>query len=133
METTDLYRVAPVRPVLEGTKRESAKTRLSYIRVTAFHPSVDHAVSDEEMGARDRQSRGEYRALCGTAFLPAPDTRPPGALCPACARILRARATLAPAERRLGYPGGGRRGRHARQGWWSRWWCDEPASGGAGG
>lgn len=100
----------------------ATKDRLFFIWVTAHYPRVDHAVSDAEIAARDAASRGEYRALCGAVFLPAPDTRPPGQLCPACSRFLRARATLPATEQRLDCPRG-HRGRHARAGWWTRLWC----------
>src|SRR2546430_16120370 len=90
--------------------------RVFSIRVTALYPHVDHAVTDEEMVARDRESRGDYRAVCGAVFLPAPDTRAPGRFCPECVRVLRARATLPTVEQRLGHT----RARHARPRWWVR-------------
>src|SRR6266545_6789780 len=93
--------------------------RVFCIWVTALLPKVDHAVTDEEMAARNTESRGQYRALCGAQFLPAPDDQPPGQTCPECARFLRARATERTAEHRL-RDRRGHRGRHARPGWWSR-------------
>lgn len=90
--------------------------RMFSIRVTAFCPRVDHAVTDDEMAARTAECRGEYRAVCGAVFLPAPDVWAPGRFCPDCARVLRARATLPTVEQRLGQ----RRGRHARSGLWRR-------------
>jgi hypothetical protein len=108
------------------------KDRVFFIWVTSHYPHVDHAVSDEEMGARDQESRGEFWALCGAEFLAAPDTRPPGRQCAECVRFLCARATLATTEQRLGHPVGCHRGRHARQGWWSRLWHGESGSDGRG-
>jgi hypothetical protein len=111
----------------------ATKDRVFFIWVTAHYPHVDHAVSDEEMGARDRESRGEFRALCGAGFLPAPGNRPPGRQCPGCVRFLCARASLVTAEQRLGRSAGSQRGRHARPGWWNRLWRGEQGSGGCGG
>lgn len=94
--------------------------RLFTILVTAYYPSVEHAVSDEEMAARNTENRGEFRAVCGAVFLPAPSTRAPGGRCPACARVVGARATLADLAVRLD---GSRpyRARHERRrGWWGR-------------
>lgn len=92
------------------------------IRVTALSPRVDHAVSDAEMAARDVEHRGEYRALCGAVFLPAPDC-PPAPCCPFCLPYLRRqrRSSLPTAGRRQGHSRG-RRGRHARARSWSRLW-----------
>lgn len=55
--------------------------RVWFIWVAAHIPVVDHAVTDEEMAARSVENRGEYRALCGAVFLPAPDDWPPGQRC----------------------------------------------------
>jgi hypothetical protein len=74
--------------------------RVWFIWVTAHYPDVDHAVSDEESAARNVENRGEYRALCGAVFLPAPSSRPPGPACPACDRFLRARVTLPELQKR---------------------------------
>jgi hypothetical protein len=90
--------------------------RVFSIRVTAFSPHVDHAVTDDEMAARSDECRGEYRAVCGAIFLPAPDVWAPGRFCPGCVRVLRARATLPTIEQRLDQ----RQGRHARPGVWKR-------------
>lgn len=106
----------------------ATKRRVFFIWVTALHPRVDHAVSDAEMAARDTEGRGEYRALCGAVFLPAPDTQPPAQPCPACGRYLRAKATLPTPEQRLANRGS-HRGRHARPGWWTRLWCGPEDSG----
>lgn len=97
----------------------TADTRLFTIRVTALFPDVDHAVTDEEMAARNEENRGDYRALCGAVFLPAPSTRGPGRWCPECARFAWARATLADMQDRVG---ASRRAgaRNARSGWWGR-------------
>jgi hypothetical protein len=65
--------------------------RVFFIWVSAQEPTVDHAVTDEEMAARNAEGRGDYRALCGAAFLPAPDDQPPYAECPACLTFLRQR------------------------------------------
>lgn len=94
------------------------ETRTRVIWVTAFYPDVEHAVTDNEMAARGREHRGEYRAVCGAVFLPAPSDRPPGHRCPACQRYVRAQATLPDLRDRLV----GRRRRHAQPGWWERLW-----------
>lgn len=65
--------------------------RLFVIRVTAYHPAVDHAVTDEETAARNAERRGEHRAVCGAVLLPASLDQPPGQRCPACRLIVRAR------------------------------------------
>lgn len=90
--------------------------RMFSIRVTAYCPRVDHAVTDDEMGARSVEGRGEYRAVCGAVFLPAPDVWEPGRFCTECVRVLRARATLPTVEQRFSH----RRARHARPGLWQR-------------
>jgi hypothetical protein len=108
----------------------ATKDRVFFIWVTAHYPRVDHAVSDEEMGARDVESRGEYEALCGEVFLPAPDTVPPGRQCPGCVRFLCARATLATPGQRLTRTDS-RRGRHAKARWWERL-CRDCGDSGAG-
>ena len=74
--------------------------RVFFIRVTALFPDVDHAVTDEEMAARNVEGRGEYRALCTAVFLPAPDDRPPGQPCPACEKTLREKQTPPTAKQR---------------------------------
>ena len=99
----------------------AATERIFFTWITAYYPVVDHAVTDEEMAARNTESRGEYRALCGAVFLAAPDHRPPGSCCPACVRVVRALATLPDMEQRLGRPTE-HQARHARPGWWSRVW-----------
>jgi hypothetical protein len=91
--------------------------RIFFIWVSAHYPLVDHAVTDEEMAARTIENRGEYRAVCGAVFLPAPDDRPPAPCCPACVQLVRARATLPTAQQRFGH-----HARHARISWWSRLW-----------
>jgi hypothetical protein len=62
--------------------------RVFFIWVSAQDPAVDHAVTDEEMAARNTEGRGDYRAVCGVAFLPAPDDQPPYSTCPACVAVL---------------------------------------------
>lgn len=69
-----------------------SSARVFVIWVSAQDPAVDHAVTDEEMGARNAECRGDYRAVCGAVFLPASDDQPPHPTCPACAAILRRRA-----------------------------------------
>jgi hypothetical protein len=96
----------------------ATEERLFAIWVTAHYPDIDHAVTDEEMAARSAEHRGEYRAVCKAEFLPAPDDRPPGQRCPACALIW-LRATLPTVEERLGRPHS--QARHLRAGWFARW------------
>jgi hypothetical protein len=93
--------------------------RLFTIWVTAYYPNVEHAVTDEEMAARNAENRGEFRALCGAVFLPAPSTRPPGGRCPTCVRFDQVRATLPELASRLD-GSHTQRARHGRQGWWGR-------------
>lgn len=45
---------------------------------------VAHEVTDEAFAA----GRGEYEALCGCVFVPAPLVAPPGRPCPACRGVL---------------------------------------------
>jgi hypothetical protein len=94
-----------------------AEKRVFFIWVSAHFPHVDHAVTDEEMAARSAENRGEYRAVCGAVFLPAPDDRPPLRACPECGRSLR---TQVPADQeRLRAPRRDR-ARQTRVGWWGR-------------
>jgi len=62
------------------------------IMLTSAVDGVDHAVTDEEMGAG--RASGTYVALCGARVPAASLTAPPAQSCPPCAVILRARATL---------------------------------------
>jgi hypothetical protein len=106
---------------LPGSAMTTTTDRIFFIWVSAHYPTVDHAVTDEEMAARNTECRGEYHAVCGAAFLPARDDRPPAPCCPACVRLVRARATLPEVERPLGHPTE-HRARHARASWWARPW-----------
>lgn len=90
-----------------AVQARSAELRFTWI--TAFGHGVDHAVTDEEAVA----SRGEYRAMCGTVFLPAAMERPPMPPCPWC--MARVRAHLQAQGAREGLPG-----RHRRASWWTR-------------
>lgn len=89
--------------------------------ITAFGQGVDHAVTDDEVNARRAEHPGEYRAVCGAAFLPAAMESAPRPPCPACLRFLRTRANLSGPEQRLGSPR--RRRRHGQPGWWARVMC----------
>jgi hypothetical protein len=51
-----------------------------------FGARIEHKVTDDAFAA----SQGEYEAMCGCVFLPAPLTAPPGRPCPACLDILTA-------------------------------------------
>jgi hypothetical protein len=89
--------------------------RLFFIWVSAQDVAVDHAVTDEEVGARDVEGRGEFRALCGVAFLPARDDQPPYWPCAGCLGVLRQRAVPQPQPQRR-WRWRVRRARHARVG-----------------
>ena len=65
----------------------SVGERLYTAPITAgFGVRVTHEVTDEAFAA----DRGEYEALCGCVFIPAPLAAPPGRSCPACLDILAA-------------------------------------------
>lgn len=49
---------------------------------------IDHAVTDEECAARGQTNRGEFRAICGTSFLPSAMEDAPGRSCPRCRALL---------------------------------------------
>jgi hypothetical protein len=92
------------------------RARVRCIRVTALSPRVDHAVTDAEMAVRNVEHRGEYRAICGAVFLPAPDCRP-AQCCPFCLPYLLRQPGKRQEHSR------GHRGRHARAHSWSRLWA----------
>jgi hypothetical protein len=52
------------------------------IEVTARDGSLTHHVSDQQMAAA---AEGLPQGLCGSTFVPAALTVPPGPLCPRCA------------------------------------------------
>jgi hypothetical protein len=61
-----------------------------------FGIRVEHEVTNEAFTA----SRGEYEALCGCVFLPAPLVAPPGRPCQACLDVRTAARRAAAARRR---------------------------------
>jgi hypothetical protein len=61
--------------------------RLCTSPITAqFGARIEHEVTDDAFAA----SQGEYEAICGCVFVPAPLTAPPGRPCLACLGILAA-------------------------------------------
>lgn len=67
--------------------------RLYTLPITAqFGARVAHEVTDEAFAA----GKGEYQALCGCVFVPAPMVAPTSRGCPACLGILSASRRAAP-------------------------------------
>ncbi|MGH4007031.1 MAG: hypothetical protein ACRDTH_02495 [Pseudonocardiaceae bacterium] len=70
-----------------GRRGRLVAERLYTAPITAgFGVRVAHEVTDEAFAA----GRGEYVALCGCIFVPAPLAAPPGRPCPACLGVLAA-------------------------------------------
>lgn len=61
---------------------------------------VDHAVTDEDMTA-GLNGRNEFRAVCGTRFLPAPMIEVSQRPCERCLLYLRAQRTMRGVQERM--------------------------------
>lgn len=80
--------------------------RLSTAPITAqFGARVAHEVTDEAFATG--RGKGNYEALCGCVFVPAPLVAPPGRPCPACLGVLAATQQAAAAPRRSRQRGDG--------------------------